>query len=59
MGLYIVQHTPILHGAEKKKTADMFNPGEEIELTEKEAEKLGDNVKVKPSGKKKDDGKSE
>ncbi len=46
MPTYIVQHTPVKHGAKGKKTADTYNPGDEIELSEKEAQKLGGNVKL-------------
>jgi len=44
MPKYIVQHTPVLHGAEKDKQATRYEIGEEIELTDKDAQKLGDNV---------------
>jgi len=43
MGTYVVIHTPIKHGREGK--VDIFEPGEDIELTAKEAKRLGDNVR--------------
>ena len=49
MPTYIVQHTPVRHGAQRKKTADTYNPGDEIELSEKEAQKLGSNVRLSES----------
>lgn len=45
MPKYIVQHTPVLHGAEKAKQTTRYEVFDEIELTEQEAQKLGDNVK--------------
>lgn len=44
MPKYIVQDTHIRHGKEGDKVATLYGPGVEIELTEKEAEKLGRNV---------------
>ncbi|WAC06584.1 MAG: hypothetical protein OS130_09995 [Thermodesulfobacteriota bacterium] len=44
MPKYIIQHTPVLHGAEKDKQTTRYEVGDMIELTEKEAQKLGDNV---------------
>jgi hypothetical protein len=44
MPKYIVQDTHIRHGKEGDKVATLYGPGVEIELTEKEAGKLGSNV---------------
>lgn len=43
MGKYVVVHTHLKHGIEDE--ADIYAPGEEIELTEKEARRIGDNVR--------------
>ena len=45
MPKYVVVHTPIKHGIKDK--AEMYAPGEEIELTTKEAQRVGDNVRPK------------
>lgn len=45
MPKYIVQYTHIKHAAKDEKEATLYAPGEEIELTLKEAAALGDNVK--------------
>ena len=52
MPKYIVQHTPVLHGEEKAKIATRYEVGEEIELSEEEAQKLGDNVALTKTDKK-------
>lgn len=44
MPKYIVQHTPVRHGAEKAKQSTRYEVGEVIELDEKDAQKLGDNM---------------
>ena len=46
MGIYLVVHTPIKHASEGEKP-EIYNPGEEIEFTAKEARRLGDNVRPK------------
>lgn len=48
MPRYIVQDTPVRHGTKGAKSpddAETYFPGDEIELTEKEAAVLGSNVK--------------
>lgn len=47
MPKYIVQHTHIKHAVKDEKEAVLYAPGEEIELTVKEAAALGDNVAPK------------
>ena len=47
MPVYIVKDTHILHGKKGDKEATLYAPGEEIELTEKEATALGANVESK------------
>lgn len=47
MPVYIVKDTHILHGRKGDKEAALYAPGEEIELTEKEAAALGANVEPK------------
>jgi len=47
MPKYIVKHTHIKHAAKDEKEAVLYAPGEEIELTVKEASALGDNVEKK------------
>lgn len=49
MPKYIVQDMHIRHGAQGEKKASIYAPGDEIELTQKEAEKLGSNVKPSKS----------
>ena len=46
MGNYLVVHTPIKH-ASKGEPPEIYDPGDEIELTAKEAKRLGDNVRSK------------
>lgn len=46
MPKYIIKHTPVLHGAEKAKQTTRFEVGDVIELAEKDAQKLGDNVSL-------------
>jgi hypothetical protein len=48
MPKYIVQGTHIKHGKKGAKKAEIYGPGDEIELTEKEAELLGKSVKPAP-----------
>ncbi len=45
MPIYIVKDTHIKHGKKDAKTANLFAPGQEIELSEKEAQILGASVK--------------
>ncbi len=45
MPKYIVQHTQIKYARQGDKEAVIYAVGDEIELTEKEAQALGDNVK--------------
>ncbi len=51
MHKYIVQHTHIKHAGKGEKEAVTYAPGDEIELTEKEAQLLGNNVKITGKGK--------
>jgi hypothetical protein len=48
MANYVVVHTHLKHGIEDE--ADIYLPGEEIELTEKEARQIGDNVRPAKKG---------
>ena len=64
MGIYLVVHTPIKHGREGERP-EIYNPGEEIELTAKEARRLGNNVRpkiretrTKPEGEERPEGES-
>lgn len=54
MPVYIVKETHILHGKKGDKEATLYGPGEEIELTEKEAAALGANVEPKAAKARKD-----
>ncbi|HDH51224.1 MAG TPA: hypothetical protein ENH31_00370 [Nitrospirae bacterium] len=49
MAKYTVQSGHIKHGRKGEKTAKTYAPGEDIELTEEEAQSIGANVK--PAGK--------
>lgn len=51
MPKYVVQDTHIKHASEGKK-AKVYAPGDDIELTKKEAKALGANVKPAPAPKK-------
>lgn len=44
MAKYTVQHTPILHGKKGDKEASRYEIGSEIDLTDAEAGRLGDNI---------------
>jgi len=44
MPKYFIVHTPVRYGAEKAKQATRYEVDDVIELTEKEAQKLGDNA---------------
>lgn len=59
MPKYTILNTPVLHGADGKKTATRYDIGDEIELTEKEALSLGGNVAVVTPADKKSKGKAE
>jgi hypothetical protein len=54
MPVYIVKETHILHGKKDDKEATLYAPGEEIELTEKEAARLSGNVEPKAGKAKKE-----
>ena len=54
MPVYTVKETHILHGKKGDKEATLYAPGEEIELTEKEAAALGASVEPKGGKAKKD-----
>ncbi|MBW1777102.1 MAG: hypothetical protein JRJ54_05840 [Deltaproteobacteria bacterium] len=45
MPKYIVVHTPLRHGRKGEKTSETVMPGGVIELSAKEAEAVGDNVR--------------
>ncbi len=54
MPAYIVKDTHILHGRKGEKEATLYAPGDEIELTEKEAAALGASVEPRAGKAKKE-----